>query len=937
MLRILLSLALALSLLPAHAQQNCQYALAMFDAFGDGWTGGNVTVTADGIPTDLTLSTGKSDTLYFNVPDSASLTLSWTAGSFPQDVSFVLYDNLGDTVFASAKPLLPGPLFSGTVACADCRKPRNTHIENVYDTRVKLRWQVGGDDPVQDWLVIYGPQGFALGSPDSDTLITLTPKATVLGLQKKTAYDAYVVQRCDEAKVSGAVGPLRFLTYYSNDVGISAVTTPKGACNIGLSKVIVRMSNYGANPLSLVPFRFNVNGEDAGVVQPQDGLYTGVLGKDSSDIIEFDLQYNFDKPGEYEIAAFTELGGDEDTTNDTIFYYVNNRLQPDYFQNFEKWDGGWSVDTSSENSSWAFGTPDEFGLDGAFSGKNAWATGLATPYNLDEKSYLNSPCFDFSEATGDPAIQFRLSHDLEPEFDGAMLEYSFDNKIWQKLGKKGEGINWYNETNTEYNLGDVWSGNSDGWQLSRLKLTGMKGQSEVHFRFRMESDGFVISSGLTLDDTRIAVPKARDLAALHLTTQGNSTACGLEKDLVRFSFANFGTDTLKTFPVAYSINGGAPIIENAVFSALDPEEEGLYVFAANFDSRDKLIQIKCWTLLSGEQNASDDTLTYIVDHRPLPVPFQEDFEGSTDIPAQWATEGFVTNGHNNLSNVLAVQMGAFNTSFETDLPRYGYIATGDSLRFDYRLVSADGTAAAVLLNGSKIEVQISDDCGDTYQTAYTINGFNHTPTLNLSTVNVSLNAYAGQAIFIRFKGTWGAGNFFFDLDNVNLRSCAASMLLSATTKGASAGQNNGSATISVGTGNPPYTFAWSNDTTTTNPTLGGLALGEYVVSVTDSRGCSDTLVVSIGVSATRDIAGLTALTLQPNPTSGSALLQAEFAQATDGQVLVLDLLGRLVAELQFANTTSLRETLDLSTQPAGLYFVRLRVGDAVVVRRLVRQ
>lgn len=938
MLRTVLSLAFAFALLSqAQAQQPCQYFLAMFDSAGDGWAGGKVTLTADGQPTDFTLSTGKSDTAFINLPDSVALTLRWTAGGSVQEVSFVLYDNLGDTVFASPKPLLAGQLLSGKVACATCRKPRNAYIENVFDTRARFRWQQGGQDPVQDWLVIYGPQGFALGSPDSDTLVTLTPKATVTGLLKKTAYDAYVVQRCDTANVSGAVGPFTFLTYYSNDVGISAVTTPQAACNIGLSKVTVRMSNYGANPLSLIPFRFNVNGVDAGVTQPQDGLYTGVLGKDSSDVIEFDQQFNFDQPGEYEIAAFTELAGDEDTSNDTLFYYVNNRLQPDYFQNFEKWDGGWTVDTSSENSTWAFGTPDEFDLDGAFSGKNAWATGLASPYKINEKSYLASPCFDFSEAIADPAIQFRLSHDVEPDFDAAMLEYSFDNQIWQKLGKKGEGINWYNATNTEYNLGDVWSGSSDGWQLSRLKLTDMKGRSEVHFRLRMESDGFAVYSGLALDDVRIAVPKARDVVALRLSTQGSVTSkCGLENDLVRFTFANIGTDTVKNCPLAYSVNGGAPLMESAVFTGLGPENQGQYVFFATLDTRDKLVNIKCWSMLPGEQNPADDTLTFTIDNRPLPVPLVENFESSTDIPARWLTEGFVTAGHNNQSNVLATLLAPFNIGFETELPRYGYISAGDSLRFDYRLVNLEGTQPAQLFGGSKIEVQVSDDCGDTYQTAYTINSNNHLSSLNLRTINVGLDAYAGKAIYIRFVGTWGSGTFYFDLDNVNIRSCAPSLTLSATTKGASAGQNNGSATISVGTGNPPYTFAWSNGTTTTDPTLGGLALGDYVVSVTDSRGCSDTLALSIGVSSTRDVLGLTALTLQPNPTTGAALLVAEFDRATDAQVQVLDVLGRPVADFQFTQTTSLREMLDLTAQPAGLYFVRLRVGNAVAVRRLLR-
>lgn len=939
MLRIVLSLALAFALTAqAHAQQqSCQYFLAMFDSAGDGWSGGKVTLNADGQSTDLTLSAGKSDSLFINVPDSVSFTLRWTPGTSVQEVSFVLYDNLGDTVFASPKPLLAGQLFSGTIACATCRKPRNARIENVFDTRARFRWLTGGNAPVQDWLVIYGPQGFKLGSPDSDTLVTLTPKATVTGLQKKTAYDAYVVQRCDTSNVSGAVGPFSFVTYYSTDVGISAITTPQGACEIGLSKVTVRISNYGANPLSLIPFRYNVNGLDAGVTQPQDGLYTGVLGKDSSDVVEFDLQFNFEKPGEYEIAAFTEMPGDEDTSNDTLFYYVNNRLQPDYVQNFEKWDGGWAVDTSSKNSTWAFGTPDEFGLNGAFSGKNAWATGLDSPYKINEKSLLNSPCFDFSAVTADPAIQFRFSHDLEPEYDAAMLEYSFDNKTWQKLGKKGEGINWYNETNTEYNFGDVWSGNSDGWQFSRLKLTDMKGQSEVHFRFRMESDGFAVYSGLALDDVRIAVPKARDIIALGLRTQGSTTSkCGLEKDLVRFSLANIGSDTVKTCPVAYSINGGTPVVENPPF-VINPEGETLYTFFAPFDSRDKLVQIKCWSMLPGEQNPADDTLTFTIDNRPLPVPLSENFDNSTEIPAQWLTEGFVTNGHNNQSNVLATLLAPFNIGFETDLPRYGYISAGDSLRFDYRLVNLDGTQPTQLFGGSKIEVQISDDCGDTYQTAYTINNASHTPSLTLRTINVGLDAYAGKAIYVRFLGTWGSGTFYFDLDNVNLRSCAPSLTLSATTKGASAGQNNGSATISVGTGNPPYTFAWSNGTTTTDPTLGGLALGDYVVSVTDSRGCFDTLALSIGVSAIRDIAGLTALTLQPNPTTGATLLQAEFEQPAEGQVSVLDMLGRPVAEIQFANATSLREMLDLGAHPAGLYLVRLRVGDAVTVRRLMRQ
>jgi len=934
MLRVLSFLACSLFLL-YRADAQCQYHLALFDGFGDGWTGGKVTAVNGVLSTDLTLATGKSDTLSFDVQGGIPLQLLWTAGSDDSEVSFVLYDNLWEVVYTSKQPFVAGQVFEGLAECFNCAKPRNAYIENVYDVRTKLRWQQGGTAPVSGWLVVYGPPGFSLTGGEGDTLIVTTPKAEITGLQKKTGYDAYVIQQCGPFDFSQAVGPFSFVTYYTNDVGISAVVTPQSSCDIGTATVSVRMNNYGSDPQSLIPFKYNVNGVDAGVSQPQDGFYTGVLGKDSSDVIEFDLTYSFLTPGEYEIAAYTQLEGDEDASNDTVFYYVNNRLEPAYSQNFEKWDGGWTVDTASQNPSWQFGTPAKPGFEGAASGKNAWITSLTGTYNLNEKSFLNSPCFDFSKLTSDPVIQFSLNYDLESEYDGAALEISFDNEIWEKVGGLNDGINWYNELNVNNNLGAVWSGTSDGWTFTRRKLVGTKGKSEVHFRFRLDSDGVVPAGGIAVDDIRIFVPQAKDLTALDLTTEGNSTVCGLAADVVQLSLANLGAEPQSPYQVAYSINGGTLVIET-IITALAPEQQSVYEFNTTFDSRDGLFTIRAWTLLSGEENPSNDTAIYTVDHRPLPVPFQEDFEGTTAVPAGWVTEGFVTSSHNNATNVLATQLAAFNTSFETDLPRYGYIKAGDSLRFDYRIVNPSGSAATPLQGGSKIDVQISDDCGDTYQTAFTISALNHTPTLNLKTVNVGLDAYVGKAIFIRFKGSWGAGDFFFDLDNINLRACGPNMALSATTKGASQGQNNGSATITVGLGNPPYQFVWSTGDTTSNPTLTDLAIGNYTVSVTDSRGCSDVLAFSIGISAISNLPGLASLQLQPNPTGGASLLVAAFDRPVDGQLQVLDLLGRPVMEVNFAGATALSETIALDKQPTGLYLVRLAVEGRVMTRKLVK-
>ncbi|GIV33140.1 MAG: hypothetical protein KatS3mg031_0675 [Chitinophagales bacterium] len=57
------------------------------------------------------------------------------------------------------------------------------------------------------------------------------------------------------------------------------------------------------------------------------------------------------------------------------------------------------------------------------------------------------------------------------------------------------------------------------------------------------------------------------------------------------------------------------------------------------------------------------------------------------------------------------------------------------------------------------------------------------------------------------------------------------------------GASDGAATVIAGGGTPPYTFLWSFGATTQH--VSGLLFGSYIVTVSDSHGCSDTLVVEI--------------------------------------------------------------------------------------------
>ncbi|MEQ1746145.1 MAG: fibronectin type III domain-containing protein [Saprospiraceae bacterium] len=872
LLRHLLPALVAFVFLAATAQtQTCEFTLNMHDDFGDGWNGGLLTVVNSGNTYQFSLvnnvGNGEDSTVTFSVTAGLPIVLNWAPGQFNGEVSFSLFNNDRDLLFQATGPNA-GLLYLSTAVCVDCVKPRNLVVENVWDNRARISWEPAyGNKPPVGWSVVYGPTGFVPGPSAGDTLYTATPKANITGLQPKTKYDFYVQQDCGNGLVGKLAGPLSFETYRTNDVGISAVQSPQNSCDLDTETLTVLMRNHGAAPQSLVRFNYSVNGTPSGVQQPQDGFFTGILGKDSTAVLTFQKKYDFSAPGEYTITAWTELADDEDRTNDTIVFRVVNRLVAPYSQNFETWTGGWYAEKDTalaENPSWQFGTPAGIAIPAAASGKNAWVTNLTGLYNADEIAYLNSPCFDFSDLNDDPAIQFSLIYDTESEYDGAWLEMSLnDGATWAKVGMLNEPINWYNEDNSINDFGHVWGGTSGSWATTRHLLDGAAGMTNVRLRFVFRSDEFVQEEGIGIDDIRVDVPVDKDLSALAVSTLADGLDCGLPADIVTVQVANLGKEPVSVFGVAYSLNAAAPVVENVGPVSLAPNEIYPYTFSQTFDSRDGKFDLRCWAILSGDQKNSNDTAAVlVVDHLPDPLPLREDFENG--LPAGWVATGSVTDGHANVSNVLAFNLYNFNTSSSVTLPRVGFVGPNDSLSFDYRITDYEdeGTVATVLNNGTRFEVSVSTNCGSSFQPVYTINENNHVPSLGLQNIRIPLAAYAGKAVQIRIKGTWGAGDFFFDLDNVNL------------------------------------------------PQQGSSPTHEAVE-------------------------GLVSLIIQPNPTTGQAILWAYFEQAVDAQVQMFNLAGRVVWQSNILHTDRLAEPLYLGDLPDGMYLVRLVANGQAAVQKLV--
>ena len=172
-----------------------------------------------------------------------------------------------------------------------------------------------------------------------------------------------------------------------------------------------------------------------------------------------------------------------------------------YTEGFENSDGNWIP--GGTLSDWAWGTPAKALIDVAAEGNKCWLTGgLTGSYTANENSWLQSPCFDFTNLVT-PYISMKVYWETERKFDGAALQYSInEGATWSPVGTINSnanclGQNWYNTPSVTYLSGTAgWSGTilpdngsclggsgSGGWITARHEISTLAGKPKVQFRF----------------------------------------------------------------------------------------------------------------------------------------------------------------------------------------------------------------------------------------------------------------------------------------------------------------------------------------------------------------------------------------------------------------------------------------------------------------------
>jgi len=942
---LFLSLFFAFGTIMQAQNTNCQHRLELFDSVGDGWDGAVLQVEVNGETTNYTLTDdgvtddGEEVIIDLILTEGDSVNFTFISGSFDSEITYFFYDSENTLLFSDGPDPLEGTVFETVIACPTCPlpPPSGISIDDVRAVRADFSWIPS--DPEGLYLFEYGPAGF---DPDSTGTVVQVNGSSVRieELLENTAYEFYLSALCGVSDTSEVVGPISFKTLFKNDVGIEAITSPLTQCGLDATdsvEVIIR--NFGGNPQTLFPFKYSVNGSVASIPELIDGYYTGVLGKDSTYMVPFETITNLSEPGEYEIAAWTELDMDGNMRNDTAYVTIINIpiiTEYPYFTNFEDWFGGWTVSEDSRNSSWEFGRPESSRLNRAASGTNAWVTNLDSTYNNNELSYLVSPCLDFSSLNEDPVLSFSLYFRSESCCDEGWVEISTDGgDSWSKIGEAGTGINWYNDSNNQWWDGD---GGFEGWTIAANTLVGAAGEADVRIRFAFSSDFSIGDEGMGLDNVFISTPLARDMAAV--TVENTSDAeCGALEDQVVLTFRNLGTQTLSGFDVGYQIDNESVVLENVGLLSVEPGEEFSYTFTTPYNSLNRNnYTLRAWTNIPTDEFILNDTATInFQNFRDL--PFLEDFEDGR-LPEGWdaGNEGMpVTDGHDAPSFVLSDNLWSVDQEFIATTPIIGPIEASDSLTFDYRYVTfgSIGSAPKELVAGDSLFVDISTDCGETYETVLTIDSTNHEPSLQLETVVIFLDDYAGQNIKIRFRAIWGEGDYFLDIDNVNIIRCPASLgLVTDVQDATNPNTSDGRASVEATAGLAPFSYKWSTGDST--KIVFGLEAGTYTVTVVDAAGCEESTEVVVDVvSATAEIESLNVLRLAPNPTTGQAELTLEFDRSEAVEVRIFNPVGQLLQQIPVQRFQKATLLIDLNNQASGIYFVQIRVGDKIRTEKLM--
>ena len=212
------------------------YLLELNDSYGDGWNGGFVDIYSNGIliNSNITIVNGYGPEITpISVDSGDIIDIVYTAGGWPEENSYILYDQSNAILVSQTTLLHNGPPSSyGINACANCGAPQNLLANNITVNSADLTWSIGPNGGTA-WNIEWGVAGFAQGTGSILNNIN-SNSYSLANLNPATDYSFYVQEFCNSNDLSSWSGPFTFTT--------SSLPLVPGSC--GMFQVVL-YDSYG--------------------------------------------------------------------------------------------------------------------------------------------------------------------------------------------------------------------------------------------------------------------------------------------------------------------------------------------------------------------------------------------------------------------------------------------------------------------------------------------------------------------------------------------------------------------------------------------------------------------------------------------------------------------------------------------------------------------
>ena len=397
------------------------------------------------------------------------------------------------------------------------------HSRNFYNDKVNNRFTGTHSDVSMDWI---------------NCMNVLDGMAGERSVQVR-----FVLRQNTNTSIEG-IGLDNIVIEESPTIDLATIELLKPDTSFGLSSdsVRIRCINRGVGTLAQgtsITIEYEKNGLNT--VTENRNLVTDWAGGEIREFV-FNTPLNIATDTFYKVQTWIKTATDNNASNDSLKRDGINQQIETIFPVTYNWVNsrrGWI--TYGKFSSWEFGQASSGPFANTLADSIVWITNKDGEYNNYERSFLESPVYDFSKVANEPNLFFVLGFNTANSGDKLHFEVSTNaGKTWTKVGAGDSAQAWYNNVGSQ-----VWQGVSAGfgpWLIVRNNLVGIKGKDRVKFRFVFESDASGFDDGIAIDFFGVDAQMVHDLALEKVVNPIPNANIHIDSGLV-FKLKNILPDT----------------------------------------------------------------------------------------------------------------------------------------------------------------------------------------------------------------------------------------------------------------------------------------------------------------------------------------------------------------------------------------------------------